>query len=235
MRLSTLKQEKVDFDWYAGDYNKLLADSTRFFSPNEAYFARYKAAVARRLVSFEPRRVFEFGCGIGRNLPFLVAVFPRARLFASDISKESVAIARRENPDVVCWVEGHDAAPEATFDLTFVAGVFHHVSPSQRAQVSEAIVGRLDPGGELIVFEHNPFNPVTRRIVDTCPYDADAVLLRPSELAGHLAAAGLEILGTGFILFVPPRLEPLTKLDRLLGWLPLGGQYWVHARRRAHA
>jgi SAM-dependent methyltransferase len=230
-----LKREKVDFDQYAGEYNKLLADSTRFFSPNEAYFARYKAEVARRLVTSEPVRVFEFGCGIGRNLPFLAEMFPSARIYASDISKDSVTIARRENPTAVCWVEGHDAAPEGQFDLMFVAGVFHHVPPSQRAQVSRALKERLAPDGEVIVFEHNPFNPVTRRIVDNCPYDADAVLLRPSELAAHLAAAGLEIAGKGFILFVPPRLGALTKMDRLFGWLPLGGQYWIRARRRADA
>lgn len=228
-----MKPEKVDFDQYAGEYNKLLAESTRFFSPNEAYFARYKAEVARRLVTSTPARVFEFGCGIGRNLPFLSQLFPGARVYASDISRDSVTIAQKENPEAMCWVEGLDPAPDERFDLTFVAGVFHHVPPPQRAQVSQTLKDRLSPGGEVIVFEHNPYNPVTRRIVDTCPYDADAVLLRPSELASHLAAAGLEVTAKGFILFVPPRLGALTRLDRLFGWLPLGGQYWVHARRRA--
>ena len=30
---------------------------------------------------------------------------------------------------------------------------------------------RLVPGGIIVIFERNPFNPVTRKIVNTCPYD----------------------------------------------------------------
>lgn len=223
--------EKVDFDQYASDYNKLLADSTRFFSSTEAYFARYKAEVAKRLLKRPPESIYEFGCGIGRNLRFLKEAFPEARFFASDISPASVGVAGRENPDVTVWIEGVDAAPDRVFDFVFVAGVYHHVAPAERQAVSVSIRDRTLAGGDVLVFEHNPFNPVTRKIVKDCPYDADAVLLRPRELRAHLAAAGLQVIRSGFALFVPPRLKAISNIDRCLTWLPVGGQYWVWARR----
>jgi SAM-dependent methyltransferase len=229
-----LRCEKVNFDQYVPDYNQLLADRTCFFASSESYFAWYKVNVARRLVVGQPQLVHEFGCGIGRNLAFLARAFPGAAFFASDISEASVEKARSDNPQVKVWVEGRDTAPTASFDLVFVAGVYHHITPSERASVSETLFERVRPGGDVIIFEQNPFNPVTRRIVDSCPYDADAVLLSPGELRRHLAKAGFDVAKVGYALFVPRRLRLLTKLDRFLEWLPLGGQYWVMARRPLH-
>jgi len=90
---------------------------------------------------------------------------------------------------------------------------------------------RLTPGGTIVIFEHNPFNPVTRKIVNDCPYDKDAVLLRPSELKTLLVDAGLLVHRSVYCLFVPPSLSALLPLESKLGWLPLGGQYWVTAVR----
>ena len=80
-------------------------------------------------------------------------------------------------------------------------------------------------------FEHNPYNPVTRRIVSNCPYDEDAVLLKPSELRTLLSGAGLSVQRQAYCLFVPPRFGRLAACEAALGWLPLGGQYWIEARR----
>ena len=226
-----MKPDKVDFDRFTSDYDRLLADSTRFFSSNEAYFAKYKADVAKRLLGCSVQSIYEFGCGIGRNLRFLAEAFPGAALFASDISGESVAVARNENCNVTLWTDGVDARPDQTFDFVFVAGVYHHVAAAQRSLVSRFLHDVIRPGGHLLVFEHNPFNPITRRIVNTCPYDADAVLLKPAELREHLTTAGLTVVKSEFALFVPPSLKAFIWLERWLGWLPLGGQYWLWAKR----
>ena len=222
---------RVDFDDYTENYNKLLSDSTRFFSASEEYFARYKVDVVRRQVSGDVGRLTEYGCGIGRNVPFLQRAFPGAVVTGSDISGASLDIARRDNPGVLFFQEGADAAPTAPVDVEFVAGVFHHVPLAERHGVARTLFERLVPGGRVFVFEHNPYNPVTRRIVSNCPYDEDAVLLPPAELTGLLAAAGFEVERRAYCLFVPPRLAALAGLERVLGWLPLGGQYWVQARR----
>lgn len=222
---------KVDFDDYTENYNQLLKEGTSFFSSSENYFARYKVDLVRNQVHTSANKILEFGCGIGRNIPFLQQAFPLAVIMGTDISGASLQIARRDNTGVEFFLEDENTGPTKLFDLIFVAGVFHHIPVALRAGVAKNLFNRLSPGGQLFVFEHNPFNPITRRIVNNCPYDKDAVLLKPSELKKILNESGLTIERNAYCLFVPPRLSALARMESLLGWLPLGGQYWVQARR----
>ncbi len=223
--------KKVDFDQYASRYNELLREGTGFFTEDESYFARYKVAIARSLVTTSPATVLEFGCGIGRNIPFLRAAFPGAELMGSDVSAKSIETAREENPGVRFWVDGGQEGECPPFDLVFVAGVFHHIPPEERRAAADYAAARLAPGGSIVVFEHNPYNPITRKIVADCPFDEGVVLLRPREMRELLRNAGLQVTGQGFSLFFPPKLKALARLEPLLAWLPLGGQYWTIARR----
>ncbi len=221
--------KKVDFDAYAGNYNELLREKTGFFTEDETYFARYKVLIARSLVQGAPDRVLEFGCGIGRNMPFLREAFPDAEVMGSDVSAKSIEMARAENPGVHFWVEGDAAGERSRFDLVFVAGVFHHIPPSERDGAASLIASRLNSGGTAVIFEHNPYNPITRKIVSECPYDEGVQLLPPAELSQRLARAGLQVTKRGYSLFFPPKLKALGRLEPMLAWLPLGGQYWIRA------
>jgi trans-aconitate methyltransferase len=222
---------RVDFDDFTENYNQLLSEETKFFSSNEEYFARYKVGIVRRQVNTPVSRLLEYGCGIGRNMPFLRQAFPDAVVIGSDVSAASLQLARHENPDLEFVHENEAASSIGKFDVIFVAGVYHHIPINQRQHVTGTLFERLVPGGLLFVFEHNPFNPVTRRIVSNCPYDADAVLLELSELERILKQASLRIENKAYCLFVPPRLSMLAWLEGKLSWLPLGGQYWVQAKR----
>ena len=71
---------------------------------------------------------------------------------------------------------------------------------------------------------------MTQRLVSTCPFDADAVLLGKGETAARLKRAGLEIDKAGYCLFFPGALAALRPLERHLQWLPLGGQYFVSGK-----
>lgn len=228
-----MKKPKVDFDNYTENYNVLLREGTNFFSASETYFAKYKVDILRREVPGTAKRLLEYGCGIGRNIPFLRAAFPGATIAGSDIAAASLEIARKENPGVEFFVEQADNDVADPYDVIFIAGVFHHIPVKDRAAVMKTLFRRLSPGGTVVVFEHNPFNPVTRKIVNDCPYDSDAVLLRPSELKTLLINAGLPVRKTAYCLFVPPSLSVLLPLEARIGWLPLGGQYWVKAMRSA--
>jgi len=224
-----MNEPEVDFDNYTENYNRLLREGTGFFSESEAYFARYKVDILRREVPGTAKRLLEYGCGIGRNIPFLRAAFPDATIVGSDISAASLEIARKENPGVDFFIEQADVDVADPYELIFIAGVFHHIPVGERAAVMKTLFRRLSPGGTIVIFEHNPFNPVTRKIVNDCPYDRDAVLLRPSELKTLLVDAGLPVRGSAYCLFVPPSLSALLPLEAKLGWLPMGGQYWVKA------
>ena len=222
---------KVDFDHYTENYNRLLKEGTSFFSSNEEYFARYKVDLMRKQIDSPVSRILEYGCGIGRNISFLQQAFPGATVVGSDVSRASLEVAQRDNVGVEFFLEDENVGQTDLYDLIFVAGVFHHISVAQRVAVAKTLFNRLSPAGVLFVFEHNPYNPVTRRIVNNCPYDEDAVLLNPSELKRILSEAALLVEYKAYCLFVPPSLSALAWIESRLGWLPLGGQYWVQARR----
>lgn len=228
-----MNEPKVDFDNYTENYNRLLREGTNFFSESEAYFARYKVDILQSEIPGTTKQLLEYGCGIGRNIPFLRAAFPDATIAGSDISAASLEIARKENPGVDFFIEQADTNVAGPYEVIFIAGVFHHIPPRDRVAVTETLFRRLSPGGTIVIFEHNPFNPVTRKIVNDCPYDRDAILLRPSELKTLLIEAGLHVCRSAYCLFVPPSLSVFLPLETKLGWLPLGGQYWVKATRSA--
>ena len=123
---------KVNFDDYTDDYNSLLRESTKFFSASEQYFAKYKIDLVRASIKHPVSRILEYGCGIGRNIRYLQTAFPDAEIVGTDISEASLEIAGTENPGVAFEVE----TPQLNlgmFDLIFIAGVFHHIPPQQRA------------------------------------------------------------------------------------------------------
>jgi SAM-dependent methyltransferase len=221
--------ERVNFDDHTNHYDQLLQEQTGFFTKNDAYFAHYKVKLAKQNIQRPVKRILEYGCGTGRNIPFLIDAFPSAVVDGSDISEASLEVARQSVPKGYFFTE--DAATQITepYDLIFVAGVFHHIPPAERTATVETLKKRLTQNGELIIFEHNPYNPVTRKIVSNCPYDADAVLLAPHELRALLSANGFNVKSSGYCLFVPPRLTILAWLEDYLPWLPLGGQYFVYA------
>ncbi|OLN24775.1 hypothetical protein DVDV_3927 [Desulfovibrio sp. DV] len=221
-----------DFDDYAADYEALLRQSLGAAGGDISYFRQRKAAIARALLrASPPRRILEYGCGTGGNLPHLQGAFPDAAVSGCDISEKSLEEAARTAPGAALCHLGRDALPQAAFDLVFVAGVLHHVPGPARRTVLAAMVAALAPGGRLLVFEHNPANPLTRRIVARCPFDAGVALVPPAEAEGLCRGAGLSHIRRRYVSFVPPALAPLAPIEAFLGWLPLGGQYGLLATK----
>ena len=230
MQPTTEKTEKVNFDDYADDYDALIEQQLSFFNKENRYFAEYKIRAVEREATVAPKRVLEFGCGTGRNLQFLQEAYPNAEIHGCDISPKSLRIAEKENPDARLFLlEENSELPEEPFDLIFIACVFHHIAPPLRQGVMAQIHRLLNSGGELFIFEHNPYNPVTQKMVSACPFDADAVLLKPKELAGLMAESGLRVEKPRFALFFPSFLASLRPLEPRLKALPLGGQFYVKA------
>ena len=82
-----------------------------------------------------------------------------------------------------------------------------------------------------MIYEHNPYNPLTRYAVKTCPFDENAVLLRKNEVKKLLENTGLQTIIEEYRVFFPKLLKILRPSEQYLKWLPLGGQYFVVAKK----
>lgn len=216
-----------EFDQYANDYEKLLNAAIPPGMQENLYFAEYKIALlANRLKNNEPYRILDFGCGSGRSLPLLEKYFPESQIWGYDLSAESLKIASSfvtRSSLVSNW----DAIKDVYFDLIFAANVFHHIPTSYRVQELIRCRKHLNNGGTMFIFEHNPYNPFTRRVFERCPYDKDAEMITLRSAIKNAEYSGFSSCSHGYTLFFPRPLAVFRKLEKLLHWLPLGAQYFV--------
>jgi len=220
-----------EFDKFAKSYDKVLSESIPLGMDEDEYFAEYKIAYASRLLAKKKiSRILDFGCGAGRSLAYLAKYFPDAAIVGFDLSEDSLSIAKARYPDAAIysnWISLSDMR----FDLIFAANVFHHIPAS--SQLPELIKCRdvMATHGEMIVFEHNPINPLTRWIFERCPFDVDAEMIRKKDMILLSSAAGLRVIEDSYTLFFPKQLRALRFLEPYLSWLPLGAQYYVRLER----
>jgi len=228
-RTSFDPQNHAEFDAIAGDYDRMHRDSIKMSGEDPEYFARYKLEVLRRILGEGfALPLLDFGCGIGNLTKLLVEAFPNVQGY--DPSSESVKMAKERAPAATFTFE-EEELPEGRFGAIVIANVLHHVPPADREALLDRVARKLAPGGKLVVFEHNPWNPLTRKVVADCPFDADAVLLPPPEIRQRLAAAGLANVRTRYIVFFPKALSALRGLEPGLDWLPIGAQVAITAER----
>ena len=140
--------------------------------------------------------------------------------------------ARETNPEASYQVYDGRRLPYAygELDLAFAVCVLHHVDPPDRLALLAETARVTRPGGLVLVFEHNPLNPLTRRVVRDCAFDEGVELLGRRELERLFRGAGLEVLGCEYLLFFPWRAD---MIERRLTRLPFGAQYVVVGRKAA--
>ena len=221
-----------EFDRFAASYDDTLKASLPAGMDEDGYFAAYKVKLAAASTrGRDVRRVLDFGCGAGRSLEYLIAEFPRAQISGFDPSAESIRMAAERFHGATLSCDWQQIRAQR-YDVVFAANVFHHIAHEQMS----AWLGRcrdvLAPGGALFVFEHNPHNPVTRRVFERCPFDVDAHMIARPLLIENGRAAGLHVAATRYTLFFPKPLKFFRPLERWLGWLPVGAQYCVEFAAR---
>ena len=82
-----------------------------------------------------------------------------------------------------------------------------------------------------MIYEHNPFNPLTRHAVNTCSFDENAVLLKRVQVAKLFVKAGMEVVMQEYHFLFPAFLKLLRPLEKYLTWLPLGAQHFVVGKK----
>jgi SAM-dependent methyltransferase len=224
------------FDDLSAAYDDLLRDPwrDRFTGPDPLFFHRRKSDLIRQFfrrgkIDTSGLSHLDVGCGKGELLNLLRPAFQRSA--GCDISGGMLGritgVETRVQPDPL-----RIPFEDASFDLVTAVCVYHHVLPEARPALTGEIRRVIKPGGTFCMIEHNPLNPVTRRIVSRTPVDADAILLRAAEAVDLAEKTGLAPVEQAYFLYFPQALY------RYMGWmegtlakLPLGGQYALFAEK----
>jgi SAM-dependent methyltransferase len=225
----------VSYDAYRDRYEDELDRAVGFTGKSHAFFTEAKAMellrVAKRQLG-DPSRVdaLDVGCGIGLTDRYLEGRV--GSLTGVDVSPGVLERAEEANPWARYVLYDGERLPfeDGTFDLTFAVCVVQVIDPARQPRFISELRRVTRPGGLVVAFEHNPFNPLTRLVVRRCSFGGDAKMLSPGRLSSLFVHAGLPVVERRFLLIFPASSRPLRRLERGLGFLPVGAQYYLAGR-----
>jgi 2-polyprenyl-3-methyl-5-hydroxy-6-metoxy-1,4-benzoquinol methylase len=229
---------KPVFDNYAQNYTEV---HNRSLPPGVASedFQEQKLEWVRTLLSHDAARLMDFGCGPGLFARKLAERVSLRQVVGIDESSECLAQAQELFSGTSTQFLGHTRVDHISrseaFDLVLAFNVFHHIPHENRLEIAHALANRLAVTGRLAIWEHNPWNPITRMLIQACPFDADAELLFRAEAVELFEQAGLEVESAEYVNVTPPRWQrffPFRVMELLLKGFPLGAQYRVVFRKR---
>jgi 2-polyprenyl-3-methyl-5-hydroxy-6-metoxy-1,4-benzoquinol methylase len=219
--------EPTDFDSFSQNYKSELNRAIKFSGDNSEYFSDYKARYVSGLMGSDfSGTILDFGCGVGLLSQLLKKRLPAAHVHGYDVSPESIQMVPSELRQQGSFSDKLSDL-DRDYSIAVIANVLHHVPKGQRERTVAEVADRLMDGGRLVVFEHNPLNPLTRLAVHRCAFDGDAVLLRPNEACGYFSRAKLRRRKLAYIVFFPSVLSKLRRFEPILSWLPAGAQYVI--------
>ena len=226
----------ADFSDHVDSYRDEVGASVSFSGKDVDYFAKRKAnqlldVVARHQGDPKGLSAVDIGCGVGVTDAHLVGKF--GGLSGIDVAPDAVKEAAVRNPTVSYGSYDGQTLPydDDSFDVAFTICVLHHVDRLDRRAFSAEMARVVRPGGLAVIFEHNPYNPLTRVAVSRCEFDKGVKLLNRREATDLLIGAGLELVERRYMLFVPIDGPLATRVDRTLRRVPLGAQHYAVGRK----
>jgi len=231
-------ERKFDnFDEFADDYRDTHDKAIKLSGADSNYFSEYKIeTIAKIEKKNQAIKFLDFGCGDGNSCVYIRKYFPKAELVGIDVSAESIEIANQlklENTKFESF-NGIEIPYESnSFDIIFTSMVLHHIGFDLHLNLLKEIRRVLTLGGRFYIFEHNPYNPLTRKIVRECVFDEDAILLSPTYCENVIKESGFATSKTKFTIFLPRHkfLSPFFGIEKFISWLPIGAQYFINATK----
>lgn len=239
----------AEFDSYSSSYEVLHTENVAILGAESREFIHAKLNRCAQLAAHHfdsnnsAKTFLDFGCGTGRfGYEFHLHFDSSWKYVGVDESAACIREAQRQYASQ-CTKSPCPNAPSfftldawnktgAAYDFILAACVFHHIEPVNRQVVLRNLWHLLKPNGLIVIWEHNPWNPLTRKIVKDCVFDKHACLLSIAEMI-RLWRNTIEEGRTSFrfVTFFPGVLRKLQRVEPLLEWLPLGGQ-WVFSARK---
>lgn len=225
------------FDPVAASYSEQVGKAVSFSGFGFEYFVQkkvdhLKAAVDTHFAGkTQGRSSLDIGAGEGQYSLGLQSLGFSATL--TDVSPEFLEVARKKSGIQDCVVADASNLPFApeSRDVIVLAMVLHHIPVEKWPAVFAECRRVLMPGGLVAIYEHNPWNPLTRRVMASLPFDADANPRPLPVMKKHVAAAGFTFLIQEYLFFVPGALKVLCPVEKLLTWCPAGAQYALIAAK----
>lgn len=232
---------KAEFDCYIKDFRKNHDKEMSLVGESSAFMAEFKAIKLQEWIpqrAKTAKKIFDFGCGDGLMTSYVNQYFPQAALYGVDPSSESIKIAQELYPHLHFSVNYDDKTDlefeDNSFDLSLAVGAFHHIPFKYHEGYMHEIFRTLKPQGAFVLFELNPYNPITQFIFRRSPVEVNAKMLTPSygyNLLKKYCKPGDKITRK-YYFFFPHFLRFLRPFEKYLSHLFLGGLYAIIVERK---
>jgi SAM-dependent methyltransferase len=228
--------EGTDFNRYKDTYRDEVQRFISFSGQDLDFFTEMKvryllSSATRHVGPAEDLRCHDVGCGVGLTDTLLA---PCVReLHGADVADDLIVKAAQINPTVHYKAYDGKRLPfqDCSFDIVFAICVMHHVPAAARGDFIRESARVVKQDGMVIIFEHNPFNPLTQFVVSHIPLDAGVELIRRKKMRGLMMENGLSVIDEKYIIFFPFRGRLFAKLENFLYRVPVGAQYYVAGKR----
>ena len=223
---------QTDYDRFRHRYKREMNRVVSFAGVDHDFFTAAKAdelvrLAKRHLGDLRTVNALDVGCGIGLTERFLHGRLERVT--GVDVVPGVLDLARETNP--WAWYELYDGIrlpfDDESFGLAFAICVVQEVPKAQRAALMTELARVVRRDGLVVVFEHNPLNPLTQLVARRCTFGNNAEMLRMGTLRRLFEQSGLAVRDARFLLVFPKRSRRLLALERYLDRLPLGTQYYI--------
>jgi SAM-dependent methyltransferase len=225
----------TDYDHSRDRWQEELDRAVFFAGASHDFFTRAKAGELVRLARQhlgDPAQLdaLDVGCGIGLIDRHLAGRF--RTLTGTDVSPGVLETAAAENPGVRYELAERDRLPfdDDAFELAFAVCVVQVIPPPERPRFLTELARVTRPGGLVVVFEHNPYNPLTRLVVRRFEFGEDVRMLGIAEAERLLHESGVTPVDRGFFLLFPSRRQRVLAVERTLRRFPLGAHYYLAGR-----
>lgn len=221
----------TEFDTYADSYYETHKSNIEITGETPEFFSEYKI---RDLFEYcrekgvSTNNILDFGSGIGNSLQYFNNYFSKSTIYCADVSSKSLTISKErfpQNQAKYLLIGKEIPLEDESQDLVFSACVFHHIDHDHHIKWLKELYRVTSSNGRLVIFEHNPLNPLTVHAVNTCEFDVNAKLLRSSTMRKRAAQAGWSNIEIEFKLFFPSILKNLRPLEKYLTKCFLGAQW----------